>query len=62
MNTLWNITPHTVEQAVTSLIAVRFYETIYGEPAPVEQAIVLTNELMTDVLQRIVRIEAELGI
>lgn len=62
MNALWNITPHTVEELLNSLEAVKFYETVYGQAAPVEHSIVLTNELMTDLMRRVLRLEADNGI
>lgn len=61
MNALWNTTPRTLEELLNSLEAVKFYETVYGEAAPMEHSIILTNDLMTDLMRRILRLEAENG-
>ena len=58
MNTLWNTEPNNVEELVRSLEAIKFYETVYGERAPFEQGIILTNDLMLDVMKRLLRLEA----
>jgi len=57
MTELWNTTPRTVEEATTSLIAVKFYEALFGEAPPAEQSIILTNDLMYDILRRIKKLE-----
>lgn len=62
MNALWNVTPHTIEELLKSLESVKFYETVYGQAAPVEHSIVLTNELMIDLMRRVLRLEADNGI
>ncbi len=58
MSALWNVTPRTVEEAIVSVEAVKCYETIYGETCPPEMSVLLTNELMLDIMRRIVRLES----
>lgn len=58
MNTLWNTEPNNVEELVRSLEAIKFYGTVYGERAPFEHGIILTNDLMLDVMKRLLRLEA----
>ena len=62
MTELWNTTPRTLEECLRSIESLRFYETIYSENAPVEYSIVLTNDLMVDLIRRIMRLEADNGI
>lgn len=58
MSALWNITPRNLEEGIVAVEAVKCYETIYGEPCPPEMSIILTNDLMLDVMRRIIRLES----
>jgi len=58
MSALWNTTPRNLEEAITAVEAVKCYETIYGEYCPPEMSIILTNDLVLDVMRRIIRLES----
>lgn len=57
MNALWNTSPRTIEEAITAVEAVKCWEAIYNQPCPFEMSIVLTNDLMLDMMRRIHHLE-----
>lgn len=55
----WVNHPRTVDEALKALEKVACYELMFNEPAPAESVVLLTNELMMDILRRITRLETE---
>lgn len=61
MNDTYNRYPETLEELMISIEAVQFKEQVTGKPAPYEESIVLTHNMMKDLVRRLQRLERKLA-
>lgn len=49
----WNQTPANINEAIVSIESLLAWEQMYGQQVPYDYSIVMTNQLMLDILRKL---------